>query len=196
LAHQEPFLRQPAPKKETKREHAERERESQVWERSIEALGSPPKGVQWIHVGDRGADIFSLLSQCVELGTDYVVRAAQDRCVDLLVEDVTAPVVKPAHRKRPVGSPPPSLHLFDVIRQCPSIGTQTLDLPATKDRKARTAELSVSCKKVRLLPPQSGPGKGLPPLLVWVVRAKARTSTRRTGSVGMDSAYFDPNRAF
>ena len=165
-----------------------------VWERSVQALGSPPKGVQWIHVGDRGADIFSLLLQCVELGTDYVIRAAQDRCVDLLVEDVRVPVVKPAHRKRKEGSPPPYLHLFEVIRQCPSIGTQTLDLPATKDRKARTAELSLSCKKVRLLPPQSGPGKDLPPLLVWVVRAKARTSTRRTGGARMDSADLGPNR--
>jgi hypothetical protein len=32
LAHQEPFLRQPAPKGETRRERAQRERESQVWE--------------------------------------------------------------------------------------------------------------------------------------------------------------------
>jgi hypothetical protein len=92
IAQQEPFLRQPAPKGETKRERQERERESQVWERSIQALGSPPAGVQWIHVGDRGSDIFPFLSLCRELGCDFVVRAAQDRCVDLLVEQADTPV--------------------------------------------------------------------------------------------------------
>jgi hypothetical protein len=70
LAHQEPFLRQPVPKGETKKERAERERESQVWDRSVQAIGSPPAGVQWIHVGDRGADIFSFLSLCRSLSTD------------------------------------------------------------------------------------------------------------------------------
>lgn len=171
LAHQEPFLRKPVPKGETKKEHAERERESQVWERSVQAIGSPPEGVQWIHVGDRGADIFSLLSQCIALGTDYVIRAAQDRCVDLHGEDVMAPVVKPSHQKREEGSKLPNVHLFEVIRSCPSVGSQVLDLPATKDRKARTARLEISSRKVRLLPPQKGPGKDLPPLLVSCVRA-------------------------
>jgi hypothetical protein len=171
LMHQEPFLRKPVPKGETKKERASRERESEVWERSIEAIGTPPPGVQWIHVGDRGADIFSFLSQCIALGTDYVVRAAQDRCVDLQVEDLTAPVAKPPHRKREEDSPPPSLHLFDVIRACPEVCSQVLELPATKNRATRTAQLSISMRKVRLLPPQKGPGKGLPPLLVWVVRA-------------------------
>jgi len=173
LMHQEPFLRKPVPKGETKKERAERERESEVWERSIEAIGSPPPGVQWIHVGDRGADIFSLLSLSVALGTDYVIRAAQDRCVDLQVQDLTAPMARPSHHKRAEGEPPtePSLHLFDVARSWKPVGSQDLELPASKKRKARTAHLSLSYGKVRLLPPQKGPDRGLPPLLVWVVRA-------------------------
>src|SRR5260221_10701579 len=61
LAHQEPFLRQPAPKGETKRERDQRERESQVWERSVQAIGEPPAGVQWIHIGDRYSDMFPFL---------------------------------------------------------------------------------------------------------------------------------------
>jgi hypothetical protein len=173
LAHQEPFLRKPVPKGETKWERAERERESQVWERCVRAIGSPPAGVQWIHVGDRGADIFSLLSLCQNLSTDYVIRAAQDRCVDLQVQDLTAPVAKPSHHKRAEGEPAPlpSLHLFDVVRGWEAVGHQELELPATKGRKARTAHLSLSYGKVRLLPPQKGPDKVLPPLLVWGVRA-------------------------
>src|SRR2546429_5576103 len=46
LMHQEPFLRHPAPKGETRREREQRQRESQVWERSVEAIGAPPAGVQ------------------------------------------------------------------------------------------------------------------------------------------------------
>jgi hypothetical protein len=173
LAHQEPFLRKSVPKGETKRERAERERESQVWERSVRVIGSPPAGVQWIHVGDRGADIFSLLWLCQSLSTDYVIRAAQDRCVDLQVQDLTAPVAKASHHKRGADEAPkePSLHLFDLVRSWKSVGDQALELPATKDRKARTAQLSLSMGKVRLLPPQKGPARALPPLLVWVVRA-------------------------
>jgi transposase-like protein len=173
LAHQEPFLRKPVPKGETKRERAKRERESQVWERSVQAIGSPPAGVQWIHVGDRGADIFSFLWLCQSLSTDYVIRAAQDRCIDLEVEDLTAPVVRPSHHKRGEDEPGtvPSLHLFEVARSWKPMGHQELELPATKDRKARTAHLSISYGKVRLLPPTQGPARALPPLLVWVVHA-------------------------
>ena len=116
IAQQEPFLRQPAPKGETRRQRQERERESQVWERSIQALGSPAAGVQWIHVGDRGSDIFSFLSLCRKLGCDFVVRAAQDRCVDLLVEQADTPVAPRSHHCRPAEQAAQSLHLFEVVR--------------------------------------------------------------------------------
>ena len=84
IAHQEPFLRKEAPAKETQAHRLKRERESLVWERSVQALGSPPEGTRWIHVGDRSSDIFSFLWQCREQQCDFLVRAAQDRCVDLL----------------------------------------------------------------------------------------------------------------
>src|SRR6266480_6867816 len=118
LAHQEPFLRQPAPKGETRREREQRQRESQVWERSVQAIGSPPPGVQWIHVGDRGSDMFPLLSLCRQLQCDFVVRAAQDRNVDLLVEQGEAPVPARSHHKRlPEQSEEPTpQHLLAVVR--------------------------------------------------------------------------------
>ena len=43
IAQQEPFLRQPAPKGETRRERERRARESQVWERCVQAIGAPAK---------------------------------------------------------------------------------------------------------------------------------------------------------
>jgi hypothetical protein len=82
LAQQEPFLRQPAPEGETKREREQRQRESQVWEQSRQAIGEPPTGVQWIHVGDRYSDMFPFLWACRQQHCEFLVRAAQDRSVE------------------------------------------------------------------------------------------------------------------
>src|SRR5216683_1276867 len=62
LMHQEPFLRQPAPKGESQRQRERRERAEQVWERSVQAIGEPPAGVHWIHIGDRYSAMFPFLS--------------------------------------------------------------------------------------------------------------------------------------
>ena len=172
LAHQEPFLRQAAPKGETKRERAQRERESQVWERSVPAIGEPAAGVQWIHVGDRYSDMFPFLSLCRQMHCDFVIRAAQDRCVDLLVEQADAPVpARSHHKRRPQQKPSPvPLHLFEVVDGWVAVGEQDLHLDATQKRPARTAHLALSFGSVRLLPPQSQQASQLRPLVVWVVR--------------------------
>src|SRR5713101_436326 len=172
LMHQEPFLRQPAPKGETRREREQRERESQVWERSVQAIGAPPAGVQWIHVGDRYSDIFALLSLMRQQQCDFVVRAAQDRCVDLLVEQADAPVPPRSHHPRRAGqeAEPKPQHLFEVVRGWSAVGEQELCLDATKQSKARVARVVISFGCLRLLPPQHQQSSELRPLVVWVVR--------------------------
>jgi len=172
LAHQEPFLRQPAPKGETKRERTLRERESQVWERSVQAIGAPPARVQWIHIGDRYSDMFPFLWACRQQHCDFVVRAAQDRCVDLRVEQADAPVPRRSHHKRRPEQDPQTgqQHLFEVVRGWAAVGEQHLALEATKQSKARTAHVVVSFGSVRLLPPKSQQESSLRPLVVWVVR--------------------------
>src|SRR5438309_3206453 len=126
LMHQEPFLRKSAPKGETKRQREQRERESQVWERSVQAIGTPPDGVQWIHVGDRYSDMFSFLWLCRQQQCDFVVRAAQDRCVDLLVEQADAAVKRRSHhQRRPEQDQQPAQpHLFEVVRGWSAQGRQ------------------------------------------------------------------------
>jgi len=172
LIHQEPFLRQPAPQGETRREREQRERESQVWERSVQAIGAPPAGVQWIHVGDRYSDIFALLSLMRQQQCDFVVRAAQDRCVDLLVEQADAPVPPRSHHPRRAGqeAEPKPQHLFEVVRGWSAVGEQELHLDATKQTKARMARVVISFGCLRLLPPQNQPSSLWRPLVVWVVR--------------------------
>jgi Transposase DNA-binding/Transposase DDE domain len=172
LMHQEPFLRQPAPKGETKRQREQRERESQVWERSVQAIGMPPDGVQWIHVGDRYSDIFSFLSLCRQQQCDFVVRAAQDRCVDVLVEQADTPVSPRSHHRRRAGQPVAAKpqHLFEVVRGWTAVGEQDLHLEATKQTKARVAHVVISWGCLRLLPPEHQQASAWRPLVVWVVR--------------------------
>ncbi len=172
LAHQEPFLRHPAPKGETKRQREHRERESQVWERSVQAIGDPPAGVQWIHIGDRYSDMFPFLSLCRQLHCDFVVRAAQDRCVDLLVEQADAAVPARSHHQRRPGqeAEPKTQHLFEVVRGWAAKDTQDLELDASKQTKARVAHVVISFGSLRLLPPRSQVRADLRPLVVWVVR--------------------------
>ena len=172
IAQQEPFLRQAAPKGETKRQRHLRERESDVWYRSVQAIGSPPPGVQWIHVGDRYGDMFPFLTLCQQLHCDFVVRACRDRCVDLQVEDPQAPVARRSHhQRRPGQEPAPArLLLFEVVRAWSAQASCDLDLEASQKRRARVAHVQVSWGVLRLLPPQGPDGAGLHPLVVWVVR--------------------------
>ena len=167
IAHQEPFLRQPAPAQETKQERLQRERESLVWERSVRALGAPPDGVCWVHVGDRYSDIFSFLYLCRELKCDFVIRAAQDRCVDLLVEQAEKPV--PARSHHPERPSPKAQHLFEVVGQWPAQASSTVKITASQKHKARTAKVLLSWQPLRLLPPRSQESKGWHPLVVWVI---------------------------
>ena len=82
LAHQILFRRQPVPPDETFTQRKHRDRESRIWGQSVEAVGSPPAGSQWVHVCDRGADNFEMLEACRETQVDFVIRMAQNRrCV-------------------------------------------------------------------------------------------------------------------
>lgn len=86
LLHQEAWVRQSAPRKaagsnQSSRERAERPRESEVWTRAVEQVGSPPAGEVRIHVADRSAARFPFLQRCRQMGTFFLVRAAQNRRV-------------------------------------------------------------------------------------------------------------------
>ena len=77
LAGQELFYRQPAPEGENSYQALQRPRESEVWGRVIEQVGSPATGVRFIHVFDRGADNLDVFCHCRQQRTDWVIRAAQ-----------------------------------------------------------------------------------------------------------------------
>ncbi len=148
IAYQEPFVRQPAPPHETRTQRRQRPRESQVWRRAATGIGPPPPGATWVHVGDAASDIFELLAACQRQRADFLIRAAQDRRVQL--PDGTCD------------------HLFSLARALPAQATRPLALPARPARPARTALLSIAWRPLCLLAPRKGPRQ--PPVQGWVIR--------------------------
>lgn len=53
------------------------DRESVIWGQVIEQIGSPPPGVRFLHVFDRGGDQFELYCRIQRTGAGWVGRAAQ-----------------------------------------------------------------------------------------------------------------------
>nr|MBF6615022.1 IS4 family transposase [Chloroflexota bacterium] len=173
IAAQQAFLRELAPPRETSRQRDKRQpKESEVWSRQVQHIGQAPAGCQYIHVGDRGSDIFRFLRECGKQGGDFVVRVQHDRRVDLRVEAAETPVPTGARRhgsQRPAGQEAPE-HLFEVVRSWPSQGQRDLELDGNQKRHGRTAHLCVSWGKLRLWPPDGEEGKGERPMVVTVVR--------------------------
>lgn len=153
---QEPFLRKLAPEKETKAEHLQRERESQVWERSVHHLGAVPANHQWIYVGDSGSDISTFWQTCQDLGYDFVLRVCQDRVVEVAEEETAE------HLKR--------TYLKTLARALPAKAVQVLSLPAHDHHPKRDALLQISFQKVEVQAPTDGVYLRKTPLTAWVVR--------------------------
>ena len=79
---QEPCVRIPAPDGEQRSQRRKREeRETDVWIRQVQSIGTPAAGSMWVHVGDRGADMFPFFQACQTTKTHFLVRAAQNRRV-------------------------------------------------------------------------------------------------------------------
>jgi len=159
LLHQEAWVRQPAPReadgsKQSSRQRQERPRESEVWTRAVEQVGSPPQAQVWIHVGDRYADMFAFLQCCRQMGTFFLVRAAQNRRV--------------VGQREP--AEPELDHLLDRATSGPAQAQGSIEVPSEHERRARTAQVQLSWAGMQLLPPKQGPYAGSEPLPLWVVR--------------------------
>jgi hypothetical protein len=155
-AYHQPFVRQPAPEKETKGQRKQRERESQVWEQRVRGMGAVPAKTQGISVGDRGSDSFPLWQACQQLGDDVTIRVAQDRRVTGEESEPTADASL--------------LHLKRRARPLPIHDLHWLELPAPETSAARKAVVAVSCEPVRIQPPVPHAPLEKTELALWVVR--------------------------
>jgi hypothetical protein len=157
LAGQDLFLRTPVPKNETRAERRKRDRESQVWGRVIDAIGSPPPGAQFVHVMDRGADDFEVFSRAQRQQCDWVVRLKTlHRCVrDSQGADRT---------------------IEEILSQTESSCCYTLQLRARPGQAARSARLEVKYAPVTMPVPRQ-PAASLKalnpePIEGWVVEIR------------------------
>lgn len=149
LAHQRPFLRQPAPAGETRTARHHRPKESDCWAQAAAAIGPAPSTSRWVHVGDADSDIFTFLAACRGLGCHFLVRACQNRRLD-------------------EASDPQTAHLLDRARALPALGSRELLVRERGGRPARLADLQVAAGPVLLSVPL--PKGGRAPLPCWVVR--------------------------
>jgi hypothetical protein len=150
-AHQEPLIRRAAPVGETRVQRRRRSKETDVWSRCVQTLGSSRCASQFVHVGDRGADLFEFLDTCHRTQTSFVVRAAQDLRVSTALQECSS--------------------LFAVVLSLPPQDQRPFDVPASHNRKGRLTTLAVSWTALSLLPPRHDPRLNkLPSLAIWVVR--------------------------
>lgn len=153
LAYQQFVVRQPTPAKETRRARKQRDRESQLWLRGIEATGRPPPGSTWVDVGDRGADIYEAMQASLSQGHQFLFRCCQDRLV----------FVTAAHDEE--------AYLMRYARSRPAQGYDSVEIPGRGGRPPRTAKVALAAAPLWVPPPQGTANRKSQPVLAgWVVR--------------------------
>lgn len=137
LAHAS-FLDREQGKRSSRRRKAVADKESQRWlDGAHKASELGAAAAQVTVVADRESDIFAAFATRPH-GTDLLVRAAHDRCLD------------------------DGGRLFAMADALPVAGQAGLDLPARPGRRARQAKVAVRYTTVALARPRNGAAAGLP----------------------------------
>lgn len=105
-------------------------RESELWGKVIDLVGSPSEHASYVHVCDRGADNFEVYCHLLQQGCDWVIRASK-MSRSVLVGDSQEPQ-----------------KLSDYVTQLPLFGEYELNLRARPGQAARKAKLKVRVGKV------------------------------------------------
>jgi hypothetical protein len=180
LAHQILHVRPAVGKGEPvalKRDRADRE--SRLWLRAIDAIGPAPEDKLWVHVADRGADIFELLQALHDRRRHYVIRSSHNRALVLqpgegsglrLAAGDAADAADAAEPATPPPAAAPHL-LHDRLRTLPGCATWAVTVGATSKRQGRVAMVQASYCCVELRPPHVRKGDyRREAVAVWAVR--------------------------
>ena len=115
-----------------------------------------PVGARWVHVSDRGSDIYEYLAACQLQGVDCLVRAAKNRFL-----------------QTPADGEPPA-KLLDFARSLPPapLSAFQLHVPGHPPQPARDAQLVLAWAPVAIPPPRYAPKviQQLPPVGLHVIR--------------------------
>lgn len=143
---------------ETRRQRQARPTESDVWARSIQAIGSLGPTTRAIHVMDRGADCYATMHTAHHHNSGFLIRARHDRYINDSTE-----------------------HLWSYMRKQSICGTRDVAVPARPGRgessaqPARIARLDVRFAAVSIPPPRNDPrySEALAAWAVYVVEPDA-----------------------
>lgn len=136
-------------KTETRNQRNNRKgKESEHWLKTVKSIGSPPEGCKWVSVGDRGNDIYEYFSGIKQLRWDAVVRASQDRLIEVDGKQE---------------------HLMVFVKSLPVKGSNVIKIRRKGDTKSKEIIMSISWKKVTIFPPQRIASKSKP-LELYVIR--------------------------
>lgn len=118
------YYRSFQPENETRGQRLARSRESDVWGSIVDQVGKAPDGSQWIHVFDRGGDVFEAMCRIQLTGNDWVIRASK-------------------LSRKILNSRGEEINLAKAVQQATELGSFTMDLRSTPRHAARTAKLMV-----------------------------------------------------
>jgi len=148
IVYQEPFLRKPNPLSPQRDRRPDRPKETDFWVRSVQAIGACLEGQVWVHVGDRGSDLFPFLLACRENQCHFLIRAYENR-----------KILTPAGKTG---------HLIDFARKLPAQEERCLHLKAGHGHPDRDAQVKMAFCPIQIASywlDRKGPS-----LEAWVIR--------------------------
>jgi hypothetical protein len=123
------------------------DKESNVWLKGLQSVGSPKAGQRWISVADRGSDCFDYWQKAKALGWDCLSRVFTDRC---LSEE--------------------GAKLITRVRKLTSQGRLSVAQRARPGQAGRTLQLEVAWQQVNIRAPRNTAGCEQTALPVSLVR--------------------------
>ena len=109
------------------------DKESQRWLDALRETESIiPEAVQVVTIADREADFYDLFACPRRQGSEFLIRATQNRCL--------------ADSEK---------HLWETMESVDSLGTMTVEVKRNPTRPPRTATLTIRYRTVTIQPPQN-----------------------------------------
>lgn len=120
-------------KSEQRKQKSTADKESQKWLSALKATDSIiPPSVQVVTIADREADIYDLFACSRRPGSEFLIRASQNRCLDSSQE-----------------------HLWETMASQPSQGKMTVQVNRSATQAQRTATLDIRYTTIAIAPPQN-----------------------------------------
>jgi hypothetical protein len=157
IVHQQHWQRDRAtPGRQTRRQRVTADKESQRWLTGLTLSEvAIPAACRVVMVADREADIFELFAQPRRPGSDWLIRAAQDRRVA-------------------AGADGEPARLTAAVAAAPVAGQTTVNVPRRPGQRARVATVTIRHQALTVHPPSGRPAAVLAPVPVWAVLVEER----------------------